>query len=289
MGALAITLAAATSTWSATSSAGSKDECVDSHSRGQDLREKGQLTRARQTFLTCAQSSCPSLIQGDCAKFAEELDRLVPSVSFSARDPRAGDLPNTTVYVDDVLIANRLDDGKSYDFDPGKHSIRYVHDGKETVMKVVLNQGDKGRTIVATFQGENVPASSSGEDSRAAASQPKRPILPLVVAGLGAATLATGGVLMAMGLEKVPGTCSVSTKECAAPNGDKSFDEASKGVSMANLGLGVGIGGAALLVGGVVWYFLQPATPAQVGAMKQPLIAPWIGRDTGGVLMSRTF
>src|SRR4051812_42136679 len=145
--------------WAAPAAAASKEECLDSHSRGQDLREKGLLTRARQTFLTCAQSSCPNLIQGDCAKFAEELDRLVPSVSFSARDARSGDLPNTTVYVDDLLVANRLDDGKSYDFDPGKHVIRYVHDGKETVLKVVLNQGDKGRTLVATFASENAPAS----------------------------------------------------------------------------------------------------------------------------------
>jgi len=282
-----LSIAATTAT---TASAASKEECLDAHSRGQDLREKGLLTRARATFLTCAQSSCPNLIQGDCAKYAEELDRLVPSVSFSARDARSGDLPNTTVYVDDVLIANRLDDGKSYDFDPGKHVIRYVHDGKETVLKVVLNQGDKGRTLVATFASENAPVPASADDARALPPQPKRPAFPLVVAGLGAAALVTGGVLMAIGMHDVPSNCSMSTKECAAAPGDKSFDEASKGVGMANLGLGVGLGGAAVLVGGLIWYFTQsPTPPSTSAALKTPLLAPWVGREAGGVMMTRSF
>jgi phytoene/squalene synthetase len=30
-----------------------------------------QITRARQLFLACAQSSCPNLIQGDCARFGD--------------------------------------------------------------------------------------------------------------------------------------------------------------------------------------------------------------------------
>jgi hypothetical protein len=264
--------------------AASKDECIEAHGRGQDLREKGLLTRSRQMFLTCAQSSCPNLIQGDCARFGEELDRLLPSVSFGARDSRASDLPNTSVYVDETLVTTRLDDGKSYDFDPGKHTIRYVHDGKETTLKVILNQGEKGRTLVATFTDNN--STAAGADARSSPPEPKKSLLPLVVAGLGGAALATGGVLFAVGMGQVPEGCSVSTKECAAPPGDPRLDDANRGVSLANLGVGIGLSGAALLIGGLVWYAATPATPPST---RGQLVLPWVGRGAGGVAVVRSF
>ena len=258
-----------------TSFAGSREECVDAHGRGQDLRERGQLARARQTFLTCAQSSCPTVVQQDCARFSEELAQLVPTVSFSARDVNAGDLPNTTVYVDDALIATRLDDGRAYELDPGKHVIRYVHDGKETTLKVVLNQGERGRLLVATFVERAAPprrdpavavavaapAPATPEPAEAASSnQPRRPLLPLLVAGVGAAAAITGGALFAVGSSSVPDACSMSTKECATAPNDPAIGKAESGVRLANTGLAIGIGGAVTLLGGLVWYLAQPAS-----------------------------
>ncbi|MEO6572666.1 MAG: hypothetical protein ABIP89_02415, partial [Polyangiaceae bacterium] len=266
--------------------AASKEECIDAHSRGQDLREKGQLTRARQMFMACAQNSCPGLIQADCARYGDDLDRTVPSVSFGARDSSSADLPNTTVYVDDQLLAMRLDDGKSYDLDPGKHTVRFVHDGKETTMSIVLNQGEKGRSLVATFQDLGVSRGTS--DFHADLAKPKKPTLPLVVAGLGAAAILTGGVLFAVGMHQVPDSCSVSAKECTAPPGDAAFNDAHRGVSMANLGVAVGVGGVAMLAGGLIWYAVQPAkNPTESAAAK--LVHPWIGRQAGGVALGSSF
>ena len=266
--------------------ASSKEECIDAHSRGQDLREKGQLTRARQMFMTCAQSGCPGLIQADCARYGDDLDRVVPSVSFGARDGASTDLPNTSVYVDDQLVAMRLDDGKSYELDPGKHTVRFVHEGKETTMNVVLNQGERGRALLATFQ--EAGSSRTSTDFQAPLTQPKRPLFPLFVAGLGAVATATGGVLLGLGLSKVPSSCSVSTKECTAPPGDPSFNDARRGVSMANLGVAVGVGGAVMLGGGLLWYALQPtATRSENAAVK--LVHPWLGRGAGGVALRGSF
>ena len=272
--------------------AATKDECVDAHGRGQDLREKGQLTRARQAFMSCAQSTCPSLIQGDCARFGDELDRIVPSVSFGARDIHATDLPVTSVYVDDVLVATRLDDGKSYDFDPGKHSVRFVHDGKETTLKVVLNQGERGRVLVATFVDPKPVGSSSSVtgasyvDRPAVLQPPKRSGLPLVVAGIGAAALAGGATILAIELGKVPSSCSMSTRECAAAPGDQAFNDAHSAMSLANVGLGIGISGAVLLVTGIIWYVMQPATPAPSDSAAQRAAVPWIGRGSSGLSVS---
>jgi hypothetical protein len=267
------------------SAAASKDECVDAHGKGQDLREKGQLVRARQMFMACAQSSCPNLIQGDCARFGDELERIVPTVTFGARDSKAADIPNTSVYVDEVLVATRLDDGKSYELDPGKHMIRYVHDGKETTLKVILSQGEKGRVLVATFvdpRSSSSPASAIFNTETTPPPAPKKPMLPLVVAGVGAAALAAGGALFAVEMGKVPSNCSVGTKECAAPPNDPSFQDAHAATSMANVGLGVGIAGAVLLVTGIIWYVASPATTSTPSDSQPPTLQSWAGRNQGG-------
>jgi hypothetical protein len=254
--------------------AASKEECLEAHSRGQDQREKGQLARAKQTFTTCAQSSCPSLVQGDCARNSDELSHLLPSVTFTARDASAADLPNTTVYVDDALVATRLDDGKTYELDPGKHTLRYVHDGKETTIKVVLNQGEKGRVLLATFLG-GAPAPVDTDGGPYSANATKRPSFPLVVAGLGGAAAVAGGLLFGIGMAGVPDRCSVSTKECSGPPNDPAIEEAKSSVSLANAGLAIGIGGAVMLAGGLLWYFLQPTSGGDTrsGRIPQPYIS----------------
>jgi hypothetical protein len=251
----------------------SKDECLEAHGRGQDLREKGQLSRARQAFMSCAQSVCPSVVQADCARMSEELAQLVPTVTFIARDVSAVDLPATSVYVDDVLLATRLDDGRTYELDPGKHTIRYVHDGRETTIKVVLNQGEKGRALIATFPSPTpLPAPSSAPETFAPVIEQRRSSVPLWFAGVGAAAVVTGAVIAGIGMGQVPANCSVSTNECAAPANDPSLEEASSGVSLANKGIAIGAAGVAVLVGGLVWYLAQPtrAEEPRRGQLRTP-------------------
>jgi hypothetical protein len=272
--------------------AASKQECLEAHGHGQDLREQGRLTRAREAFMSCAQSSCPALIQGDCARFAEEIERLVPSVSFAARDAQKGDLFDTAVYVDGDLVATRLDDGKSFDFDPGKHAVRFVHGTRESLLTVVLNQGEKGRALVATFEDPRAPAAASRTSAPVPAAAPpaaRRAVFPLVVAGVGAAAMLTGGVLFGVGMSKVPANCSFASHDCAAAPGDPAFGDAHAAVAMSNLGLGVGIGGAALLAGGLVWYFTQTPKVADKEPGVARAFAPWVGRESGGVAFSGSF
>lgn len=49
-------------------------ECVDIHGRGQDARDRGQLSEAKRLFVLCAQPSSPLLIQSDGSKFGEEVN-----------------------------------------------------------------------------------------------------------------------------------------------------------------------------------------------------------------------
>jgi hypothetical protein len=259
IGACATALALASADGECRAAGPTKEECLDAHGRGQEQKDRGQLVRAKQTFLTCAQSTCPSLVQADCARFGEELAQLVPTVTFGARDARAGDLPLTTVYVDDVLVASRLDDGKAYELDPGKHLVRYVHEGRETTLRVVLGQGEKGRVLLATFV---EPAAPKAEPiaTTPPEEEPKRSKLPLVFAGAGGAALLAGGAMFAIGLAKVPGNCSTSSHECTVAPNDAALDDAHGAMSLANTGLAIGVAGAVTLAGGLLWYFMQPAT-----------------------------
>jgi hypothetical protein len=253
------------------SAAAPKDECVEAHGRGQDQRDRGQLAAARQTFLTCAQPTCPQLVQADCARFSEELSRLVPTVTFSARDANANDLPDTSVYVDGTLMTTRLDDGRSFELDPGRYTIRFVHDGKETQLKAVLNQGEKGRVLLATFVAPE-PRGKNAADVTTAPPVTKRPWLPLAVSGVGAAAAITGGVLLGVGLGGVPSNCSISAGDCAGPANDPSLQKAHSSMQLANAGVAIGVTGLIVLAGGLAWYALSPSSSS--GSRRGAIVSP---------------
>lgn len=243
-----------------------KDECVQAHGKGQDLRESRQLADAKRLFLVCAQQTCPALIQSDCARFGEELERTVPSVSFTARDAKGRDLPDTQVFVDDKLVATGLGDGKAYDVDPGSHHVKFVHAGATVSVDVVAAVGEKGRNVIANFDSGGGPGAPGGSQLAGSSqggtttepAEPSRPVFPLVVAGVGGAALITGVILAVVGNGKVPSACNTSNDTCKAAPGDKVFDDASSARKLTNAGLGIAIGGLAVGIGGLVWYLLSP-------------------------------
>jgi hypothetical protein len=265
----------------------SKDECLDAHSRGQDAKEQGKISLARKLFLTCAQTSCPGLVQGDCARFADELSRMQPTVSFVARDSSGADLPDTTVYVDDVLIVTRLDDGKPHEVDPGKHVVKFSNAGRDKVLTVVIGAGEQGRTVAAQFDSPQAPAPARPvltlqQDPVAAA---PRPHAPRTTHPLGSKVLIYGGTAMAIGgtalglfeLSRVPSNCSISTHQCAAPPGDPSIGNARSAMATANIGWMVGAVGIATLAGGITWYVTGSKTEKEHLAF-----APWASPTGGG-------
>ena len=283
---------------SAASAAPSKEECVDAFGKGQDAREAGQFSQAGKLFLTCAQSACPALVQSDCARFADEIARLQPSVTFVARDSGGNDLPETSVFIDGSQATARLGDGKAHDIDPGRHDVRFVHAGKEITLNVVVNQGEKGRALVGLFPSNAASSTAAptpvvgGAPIAAplpgpAAPEPKRSAAPLVFVGVGAAAMIAGGVLLGVGLGKVPANCSLSTHECAAPPKDPVFETASSGVSMANIGGIVGGVGGAAVIGSLIWYFAQsPRSTTPTTSSTTRSLVPWLGPQGAGLSLS---
>jgi hypothetical protein len=260
-----------------------KEQCLDAHSRGQDAKEQNKLSLARKLFLTCAQASCPPIVQGDCARFADELSRLQPSVTFIARDASGADLAETTVYVDGELVTTHLD-GAQHDVDPGSHVVKFKNGGKERLITVVVGGGEKGRAVTATFAGTAssgaVAASAPPAPSHAGARTTHARGAKYVL--LGGAVLAAGGVtLTAVGLFTMPSTCTLSTHQCAAPPGDPVFAKAHTAARYYDAGMALGIAGGAALAGGLVWYVVSGHTDKERMAL-----TPWLGPSGGGFALS---
>jgi hypothetical protein len=263
-----------------------KEECITAHVRGQELRDQNQVSRARATFLTCANPACPQLVQADCARFADELQGLVSSLTFSSRNDQGDDLPDTQVFVDDTQVAARLEAGTPIEVDPGPHTVRFVHDGKIVVHPIVVGAGEKARHVAATF-GEQKSSVTSTPVSEKLKEEEFRPVLPLVVAGVGAAAAVTGLVLTFVGFGKVPDGCSTSSHQCMAAPGTTAFSDAKSGVKLANVGIGTTIAGGAVLAGGLIWYFVQPVEKTTTTGSIH--VSPWAGGGSGGVSAFGTF
>jgi hypothetical protein len=258
-----------------------KEACIESHSKGQDAKEQGKLSLARKLFLACAQSGCPTVVQSDCARFADDLTRMQPTLNFAARDTSGADLPDTSVYVDDVLIATRLDDGRAYEVDPGKRVIKFFYGSKEQTQTVVVGAGEKGRTISVTF-GSASPAGGTSTAAepiiRRKAPTTSHPGGAKLLLGVGAALTVGGATMGVLGLSRVPADCSVSTHECAAPPGDALFSDASRAVQLSNIGWVMAGLGIVAVAGGTAWYF-----GGETSSRDEKLVAPWVTPDGAGV------
>ena len=279
---LSLALLAATGTAPAMAEEVSKDSCIEAHSRGQDAKDQGKISLARKLFLSCAQSACPALVQGDCARFADELTRTQPTLNFTARDGSGADLPDTSVYVDGVLTVTRLD-GNAHDVDPGAHTIKFIHGSKDQTVTVVVGSGEKGRTVAATF-GDPVAAGMTGTAAVSTApakkksASVKRPLGAKMMIGAGTLLVLGGGTMGVLGIMRLPDNCSLSTHECAAPPGDPTFDTASSAIQLSNIGwitAGVGI---VAVAGGFAWYIGGKKTAKE----ENVVAAPWVTSDSAG-------
>jgi hypothetical protein len=228
-------------------------------------------------FLSCAQASCPTVVQADCARFADDVATLQPTVNFVARDANDNDLPNTKVYVDGLLVAPMID-GKPVELDPGSHSVTFSNAGRDETVTVVIGSGDKGRIVQGRFGGTTQAASESKRRTR----KTTHPKGALAIAIGGGAVALAGSAIMIYGATQVPGPCSLVTHQCAAPPGDPLFEQAANGARTVNLGIVAASIGATALAGGVVWYVAGAKTRVEA-----PLA--WFGDGGGGIAVRGRF
>jgi hypothetical protein len=142
-----------------------KQECVSAADEGQTARDDGKYRKARELFITCSRSICPSVVLKSCAQWLREVDQDAPTVVLGAKDDGGNDLSTVKVTFDGQPIADQLD-GKPIQVDLGEHTLRFEHEGAPPVEQhIVFRAGEKNRAVVVTFHRDASPSATAAPTS----------------------------------------------------------------------------------------------------------------------------
>lgn len=292
-----LALLTASLTHAGSARAGDKEVCIAASEDGQRARVAGRLIEASAQFAGCARAVCPSIVRAACVGWLEEVERGMPTVSLGVQDARGRDLLDARILVDG-LAPPAHGAGRSFPLDPGRHVVRVEVSGRVYEEHVLVKEGDKARAITVRLPpGAEIeprqPAKSSPPEPR-----PGRPLGPFVVLGAGAIAAGVGLGFFFAGAGAFPDNCRTDTatlerggtcaKTPADPTGTLSTDAAVSAINQRNAGLGIAVGGGALLVGGLVWLLLdRPAAPRPAAARLVPV--PALGPAFSGLAWSGAF
>lgn len=218
--------------------------CAEAASAGQVLRDEGKLVDARAKFVTCAQPTCPKLIQKDCAQWQTEVDGRLPTIVLAAKDSAGRDVKRVTVTMDGKPLATGID-GRSVAVDPGAHKFRFEAEGFEaTETEAVVREGERARAIQGTLK---LPPGS--EPLPPVVKPPEEPDakgpgpLPWILGGIGIVGLGAGTAFYFMGkseLDDLYAGCNNTPQKCS--DADKAPVETKRTLEIVSYA----VGGAAL-------------------------------------------
>ncbi len=258
--------------------------CATAYEQAQVTRNNGQLVEAQSHLMVCVQDSCPTFVKSDCGRWLTELKREIPSVIFSAQDYRGEDVTDAQLTIDGVPVAEGLS-GIPIELNPGRHTVVLVLGDQSHERALVVRQSEKNRVFTVELPAPDVdqdgipdpqdacPTEAGVRAYRGCAAAPVA--APSVVAvpqpaadggrlrtgayiawGLGAAGFATFAVFGLIGRSRTESgidECKADLDACQT-NGDAArlFNEVDRSNMIANIGVGVGAAGA--LLGGVMFY-----------------------------------
>lgn len=249
-----------------------KRECIDANAAGQSQTKEGKLRAARSSLRLCASSACPAAVRDDCALRLDDLERLIPSLVFEAKDASGQDLKLVRVKVDGRPLADNLD-GTALSVDPGEHTFTFEVVGYTPVTRtLLLREGDRARRerVILVPAGTEPPATKE-----APAEGNGQRVLGIVLGSAGIVGLGVGGVLggLASSTWSSAKSCvSATATDCA--NREQAMADHDSAVALAT-GSTIGfIAGGALLVTGVIVFLTAPKHATTATARFVPGLGP---------------
>lgn len=191
--------------------------CADAAERGQELRSARKLVDARPLFVACAQRECPTAVRDSCVEWLAELDRRLPSIVVSAKDPDGRDVGGVVVTLDGAALPATVT-STAYAVDPGPHRLRAEAPGREPASEdVILREGEPLRVLSLVL-----PAAESAGAHRDGSRHGDRPF-PVVPVVLGATSLVALGAFAffgATGASDYRGLERTCAPDCASARAD---------------------------------------------------------------------
>jgi hypothetical protein len=270
-----------------------KQDCADAYEATQSFRDRGQLLDARKQAIACTASTCSVYITKDCAQWLTEIDAILPTVVFTARDAAGVDTRNVRVVVDDRTVAEQLD-GSAVPLDPGNHIVRFEAPGTEPIeQRFTIKKGEKNRALSASFARALplTPPALPPPSPTAPTPGPAEPIAP-PTGGIGVVTSVVGVVLdvSAANLNsEVVSKCKGDAVHCT----DNAFTQAvivpiaDKRDLFRAVGITLGAAGLAGIGVAVVSIVRERSTPST--PQTSFLLVPYASPSTGGLTLQGQF
>jgi hypothetical protein len=251
------------------------EQCADAYEMTQRLRHSGELVRAREQAVFCAQSMCPAVLRGDCVKWSAEIEQSIPTVVIEARREDGSSVSAFEVFVDGHVVA-RAKLGRAFPLDPGEHTFRVTdRDGRAVERREVVVEGVKNRILTMTLPA--LTPSSPAEHSDATS-------IPVASYLLGGAGLIGFGSFAFFGLR---GSSRQTTLEeqCGPTCPRERGDPIRRDYLVADISLGVGL----LAAGLSVWFAFdrEPSDKETARGASEVRLVPLRGGT--GVVVQRTF
>jgi hypothetical protein len=148
--------------------------CIQASSRGQELRDQGDLLGARVQLRSCA-GPCPKAIRSDCTRWLADVEQAIPTVVPVVREGSA-DVLDAEVAIDGVAIVT---DGRPLEINPGRHRFTATRQGASQETVIVVAAAERNRLVVLPWQVEP-PASVVVAPRQVETSPPSpRPLPPV--------------------------------------------------------------------------------------------------------------
>jgi hypothetical protein len=261
--------------------AGSNEECIAAAEAAQTLRDQGSYADARDRLGVCLAPSCPAVVQRDCARWMDELMQIWPTIVIGADDLAGANLADVQVFVDDKLVATKLD-GSPLLVDPGPHTVRCETAGAPPVREsVLIRTGEKARLVRVRF------AKGAAEVGPAAASLPAAPpshstarVLRWVSGGVAVVAFGSAALFGFTGFARyndLKSSCAANLPGNCSPS-DVSYVQSHFLVSDISLGVGLAATIAA------TYFFLTSRAGAASPARKPAVLRPVLQAARGGLL-----
>lgn len=253
------------------------DACVESADQSQELRDNGKLVEAREKLLQCSASACPPAVAKQCAKWLVDVEQALPSIVVRVRDGAGKDVVDANVWIDEAPRASSVD-GRAVVLNPGAHTILVRRQGSpDAEERIVVASGEKHRVVTIEVRADVVSPKEPPKEVSVPPPPPRPssghftfPWYSGVLFGVGVAGFVSVAVLVPLARSQANDLRATCAPTCATSD----VDAVQTKITIANVMLGVGIGGVALGVTSLVL--------ANVLRKSEP-VAAWVMPIDGGV------